>query len=201
MVLHKKLTEGDMTLTRQPHFIINKRQNKDDSKTFFQNAIQKTKWFIETLEQQSTNHPSYEELLLFEKDTNMLFLLEASIFMAAANNNSNQYKYSPDKLKILASFILINDLNIRSYLDAAYYSGVDLLVELEKRDSYNYFFLLNFILVPFLTKFIKKELSSLVPRAFTGASESEDHTLSPILRGKLAKLYKKDFLYRLVKNP
>ncbi len=121
--------------------------------------------------------------------------MEASIFIAAANKNSNQYKYSPDKLKILASFLLIDDLNIRSYFDTAYYSGIDLLVKSKKGDSFKCVFLLNFILIPFLHMFIKKNLSLLIPPTFTGAPEK------PILKGKLEKLRKKDFLCGLVKNP
>ncbi len=66
-ILRKKLNEGEMTLTRQPHFIINQRENKDDSKAFFQNALQKTKWFVEALDQQSADHPSYMNCCYLKK--------------------------------------------------------------------------------------------------------------------------------------
>lgn len=198
-VLRSKLNDSDMTLTRQPRFIINKRQNKDDSREFFLNAVEKTTLFLKCLEQQFPDHSPTQELLLFEKDTNMLFLMENSLFFYAANKNHNKPKYSPIGLKILSSFILIDDINIRSYLSTTFYSEPGLFVQLLHRDGYYYFFLFSHILLPLLTKFIRTELTMLVPPIGIKSIENQVH--HPQLKSKLIKLYKKDYIYRLYSNP
>jgi len=198
-VLRSKLNDGHMTLTRQPRFIINKQRNKDDSDKFFLNAVNKTNLFLKCLEQQFPVHSPTQELLLFEKDTNMLFLMENSLLSYGANRNYNSPKYSSNGLRILSSFILIEDINIRSYFSKTYYNEAGMYMRFLHHDGFYYFFLFNHILLPLLAMFVRTELALLVSPKGIRRIDSQIH--HPQLKSKLIKLYRKDSINRLVNNP
>ena len=182
-----KLKDDDMTLTRQPSFIINENQDKDDSKKFVQNAIEKTDLFLKSLKKQAKNHSITQELLMFERHTNMLFLLDSATVMAVKQYNRNE-------MKVLSSFILIDDIDIRKCFSSVFFSGNGLSVKFIYGKGYYHFFLLNFMLIPFLIKFIKKKIILFIPPLRTT-------DINPDIRGKVIELYKREYVYRLVRNP
>ncbi|MFF2909185.1 hypothetical protein [Paenibacillus sp. NPDC057934] len=196
VVFKRKFNTGEMTLTRQTGRIVNKTEKRDDSKVFFKNAIESTDLFLKKLLDQASEHELKEELRMFEKDTAMFLIFDV---VHKIMNSNKQSKYNKKGLELVSSFTLIDDFKIREVFLSAFHKEDGPLIKYLYRQGYDYFFLLNFILIPFLIKFLRNKLYSQV-------SSLEDSKLKrcgvdPSSYDDLKRLHIKLSLNKLIRRP
>ncbi|WP_438498487.1 hypothetical protein [Paenibacillus sp. IHBB 3054] len=197
-IFDRKFNKGKMTLTRQLNRIVNKAKGKDDSKVFSKYAFESTDLFLKKMTEQASEHDPKEELNMFERDTDMLLIFDA-VHKILSNPSSKPSKYNKKGLKIISSFALIDDYKIRSAFLLAFHRNDGLHSKYIYMQGYKYFFLFNFMLIPFLIIFLRNMMYSLVP--LMKDSRLINLNVDPNSYDELKKIHMKLSLNKLTKRP
>ncbi|OZQ68293.1 hypothetical protein CA596_25835 [Paenibacillus odorifer] len=197
-IFDRKFNKGKMTLTRQLNRIVNKAKGKDDSRAFSKYAFESTNLFLRKMTEQASEHDPKEELLMFERDTDMLLIFDA-VHKILSSPSSKLSKYNKKGLKIISSFALIDDYKIRSAFLSAFHRNDGLYSKYIYMQGYKYFFLFNFMLIPFLITFLRNMLCSQVPPLKD--SRLINFNVDPSSYDELKRIHIKLSLNKLTKRP
>jgi hypothetical protein len=192
----RKFNIGEMTLTRQIGNIVNKTRGKDDSKAFYINAIESTDLFLNKLMDIASEHDINEELRMFEKDTDMLLIFDILHKITFGDKN----KYNRGGLKIVSSFVLIEDYEIRKVLLSSFNNESGPYIKYLHLKGYSYFFLLNCILIPFLIVFLRTKLYNYKSSSLK-ESKLKGYGIDPNVHDDLRRIHTKLSLNQLIKKP
>jgi hypothetical protein len=124
-----------------------------------------------------------EDLLKYERKTGLFFILKC--YMLLKNKGIEGETVPEDYLKILSTFSIIDDLNLKLYLAKLFVK--EGIFWLSKKDKYAFAKLFEIIIIytPFLKEFIKRKIYSMAPPNLFQVSDTKNPTLDSVKR----KLY------------
>lgn len=169
---------------------------------FLKSIVEHSHQFIKILSEFDDDYNLSEDILEFERNTNILFLLKVSSLLKQSEYYQSIDENAKDHFfKILSSFIFIDDIQLKLYFTKQFIKIGDFFPFTEGIIGFNKLFWLLFIYLPFLKDFISDKLLENIPNKVLKLTSEEagqinlKRTVSDIKR-----LKKKLFLYQLTKD-
>jgi hypothetical protein len=148
------------------HFVNKKRPikpqslDKDGSKDFFLDLFVHFDKFKNVLNGYDNKINSTREILEFEKETNIFFLLKVQSILPKEKLINMSSKRKDNYFKVLASMSLIEDIRLKLYFIEQFIAEDNEFLFTKSQDGYIRLFWLIFFYIPLLKDFIKNQIKA-----------------------------------------
>lgn len=137
----------------------NNLDGNEKCEKLFGSLIYHYKNYLDMLKCLPSNYDISEDLLLFERNTDLFFLLKVYTLLKKDNWFESISKHRQDEyLKVISSFSIIDDLNLKLYLVERFIEEGSSLSFVETALGFVPFFRLNFLQIPLLKESIKEAI-------------------------------------------